>query len=98
MLKYVRIAVTTYSLTACVLLVALLVWSYCREDGLEWLMMFAVPFWWLAAICAAANFVFVAAIAIEGIALGQFRFSLRTLLIGTTLVAVGLGIVAMMSR
>jgi hypothetical protein len=141
MLKYLRIAVTALSLTACVLLIALWVRSYTWHDGVwgrfseargfhlsshegrvqlsmlsflgivEWRIVHAelidrvgppnyfpafecplstfglyaaVPYWILLAVTAT----FAAGLATK------CRFSLRTLLIATTLVAVGLGIVA----
>jgi hypothetical protein len=149
MLKYMRIAVTALSLTACVLLVSLWVRSYWWYDsivaqvsrtnglgvtsmegrillkydadwdtqtatwevfsqkaseelrdfvfqswpsfGITWDSGFvegAVPHWFLA--------VLPAAIAAASWTWGKWRFSLRTLLIATTLVAVGLGAIVAM--
>jgi hypothetical protein len=142
MLKYLRIAVTTLSLTACVLLIALWVRSYWRLDILEkrtgfvavqissvkgriaaahlgprtyvigksylsvaagdaaewrkggvlgfayyddsFVTAFIAPHWLLALLSAA--------LAIIPWISRSWRFSLRSLLIATTLIAVGLGV------
>jgi hypothetical protein len=140
-LKYLRIAVTALSLTACVLLVALWVRSYWRTDAItgpvgatRWFIIHTTPNqlnvlvshplardrmrwkthshvnagklrWkfnsqqyaislvipiWFAALCS----VVIAAAPWSGL---SKRFSLRTLLIVTALVAVGLGIIALSS-
>jgi hypothetical protein len=146
MLRYVRIAVTALSLTACVLLIALWVRSYWWEDGLSGplpnkqafhikssygLMMIAIVSatnrtWQFETIESAlpdsnllhlssdSGFGFIDAtpdyvvtfpqwltVAMLGV-IGaipwlQKSFSLRTLLIATTMVAVGLGIVVAFS-
>lgn len=141
MLRYLRIAVTTLSLTACVLLIALWVRSYWRLDILEkrtgvqalqissvngriatahldrtqigksylavvagdaadwrkggvlgfayyedgFVMAFIAPHW-LPALLSAA-------LAVIPWISRSWRFSLRTLLIATTLVAVALGLI-----
>jgi hypothetical protein len=140
MLKYLRIAVTSLSLTACVLLIALWVRSYWRHDSIgvseteihsvrnrivflpdpgkkdflrtrstqvssefvssinrpanRWgygsandLGIYVTPHWFWVLIAGS--------IAVAPWISWSRRFSLRTLLIATTLVAVGLGIVVM---
>jgi hypothetical protein len=125
MLRYLRIAVTALSLTACVLLILFWVrdyrdrWSWIdrmraerrllanqfyfvveqptpsgiikvhlRNDAVA-LTLFGIPYWALVLSCAVIG-------STPWIHWSK-RFSLRTLLIATTLVAVGLGIVVMSS-
>jgi hypothetical protein len=149
MLKYLRIAVTALSLTACLLLVALWVRSYRWQDSVNarvpgkldiiaWHLRGQIFFWvhdlrglqvqfstgpFYIAHESAAEFpvwetrfyyrespngtgfgcpywfaVLTVAVAAVAPCIEYYRrFSLRTLLIATTLVAVGLGIVAMFS-
>jgi hypothetical protein len=151
MLKYLRIAVTALSLTACVLLIALWVRSYWRLDGISmpitttrnieiWSGGARVEFrmaeyggpsgpsnpWYVAHLSRKEVLDYVNAAGIKretryfgrtqygfllpiwlfvlvGITVATapwlpWRFSLRTLLIATTLVATGLGAVIYLSR
>ena len=86
MLKYLRITVTALSLTACVLLVALWVWALNNSNRgpmFDWLAWVAI----LSGVTLVVHEVVV-------LLMRPWRFSLRTLLIATTLVAVVLGAVA----
>ena len=85
MLKYLRIAVTGLSLTACVFLIALWVRS--------WQDYMPRPNSHYSLEVVASHWILILAFAIFA-AMPWIRFSLRTLLIATTLVAVVLGLLA----
>ena len=123
MLKYLRIAVTALSLTACVLLIALWVRSYWYWESLNWYFSTTkyinvssdagqlslgvgdlpgvMPGYWRGkpGVYVGGQFVMPHLLLLLGTAVLSalpwlpWRFSLRTLLIATTLVAVVLGII-----
>ena len=98
MFKYLENVLVALGLTLPVVVIPLVIWGYFSEVGLGWLVAFATPLSWLCWIGAAGSFILTVTYTIQGIRQRDLRFSLRSLLIATTLVAVALGAIVLLNQ